>query len=334
MEVKLRTLTPLWTGDVDQNCLRVKETGIVGSLRWWYEALVRAYDGQACDPTDSTCDGKNHCDACELFGCTGWSRKFRIEIKSNLKPIPRLGVRTREKRMIKDRPKFLSRYVSGLFGELDIRIIPIRSLKKNESHNLYKILQLVQGYGALGAKTSQGNGVVSIEKLNGFEHVSVTSNKLKKSPEITNLPNLADFFFSKFRLEFKNSIASVIDRQLLWSTERDTGTWKDFWSNYGFLPIAFHARDAIRPVIRSRKRRHEVFGERGKGSKVFVSHGYRIDESIVEIRMFGYSLEKREVNTLRQEFQNKLPQYISRDSMRPLKIEVKETEFKTGMELL
>ena len=50
-EIKIRTLTPLWTGDVDRECKSIKETGIIGSLRWWYEALVRGLGGYACDPT-------------------------------------------------------------------------------------------------------------------------------------------------------------------------------------------------------------------------------------------------------------------------------------------
>ena len=79
-EIKIRTLTPLWMGDVDRECKSIKETGIIGSLRWWYEALVRGLGGYACDPTNSTCEGKNHCDACELFGCTGWRRRFKSKI--------------------------------------------------------------------------------------------------------------------------------------------------------------------------------------------------------------------------------------------------------------
>lgn len=83
MEIHLRTLTPLWTGGVDQSSDRVHETGLMGSLRWWYETLVRGLGGYACDPTsDDRCpdnQGK-HCAACELFGCTGWARKFRLRV--------------------------------------------------------------------------------------------------------------------------------------------------------------------------------------------------------------------------------------------------------------
>lgn len=83
LEIKCRTLTPLWTGGVDQTCDRLHETGLIGSLRWWYEALVRGLGGYACDPRgDDRCPDKEgkHCVVCELFGCTGWGRKFRLRV--------------------------------------------------------------------------------------------------------------------------------------------------------------------------------------------------------------------------------------------------------------
>ncbi|MHC1568694.1 MAG: type III-B CRISPR module RAMP protein Cmr1 [Candidatus Syntropharchaeia archaeon] len=89
MLLKIKTLTPLWTGDVDRECKRIKETGIIGSLRWWYEALVRGLGGYACDPTsERRCElrsvqealDEQICPACQLFGCTGWSRRFKSKI--------------------------------------------------------------------------------------------------------------------------------------------------------------------------------------------------------------------------------------------------------------
>jgi CRISPR-associated protein Cmr1 len=42
----------LWTGGpVSGKMERVHETGIIGSLRWWYEAIVRSLGGSVCDPT-------------------------------------------------------------------------------------------------------------------------------------------------------------------------------------------------------------------------------------------------------------------------------------------
>ena len=81
LNVRIRTLTPLWTGGVDGTMDRIHETGIIGSLRWWYEAIVRGLGGEACDPSRHECpkqDG-HYCDVCKVFGATGLQRAFRIE---------------------------------------------------------------------------------------------------------------------------------------------------------------------------------------------------------------------------------------------------------------
>ncbi|MHA1300529.1 MAG: type III-B CRISPR module RAMP protein Cmr1, partial [Candidatus Helarchaeota archaeon] len=85
--LKIKPLTPIWTGDANKKNTIMRETGIIGSLRWWYEALIRGLGGTACDPTsDEKSSGKcpdvkgNYCDVCELFGCTSCARKFKLEV--------------------------------------------------------------------------------------------------------------------------------------------------------------------------------------------------------------------------------------------------------------
>jgi hypothetical protein len=48
LDLGFRTLTPVWTGGPDQDSSMVKETGILGSLRHWYEGLIRGLGGYAC----------------------------------------------------------------------------------------------------------------------------------------------------------------------------------------------------------------------------------------------------------------------------------------------
>lgn len=99
MEIKLKTLTPIWTGGVTTGRMdRIHETGLIGSLRWWYEATVRGLYGDVCDPTsdkpEDRCqfDAKTYektknvedglagvCPVCRLFGCTGWKRRFELQ---------------------------------------------------------------------------------------------------------------------------------------------------------------------------------------------------------------------------------------------------------------
>ncbi|MGQ9712918.1 MAG: type III-B CRISPR module RAMP protein Cmr1 [Desulfotomaculales bacterium] len=105
---------------------RVRETGLIGSLRWWYEALVRGLGGYACDPTgENHCPDKNgkHCAACELFGCTGWARKFRLEV------------------------------LDGNGGTLRLRFIPLRPVQEEERALLVLTLHLIAEYGAIGGRT-------------------------------------------------------------------------------------------------------------------------------------------------------------------------------------
>ena len=45
MSIKIKTLTPIWTGGVNGECDILHETGIIGSMRWWYEAIVRGMGG-------------------------------------------------------------------------------------------------------------------------------------------------------------------------------------------------------------------------------------------------------------------------------------------------
>lgn len=96
LKINLKTLTPIWTGGADGRSDRLHITGIMGSLRWWYEVIVRGLGGWACDPTDPKgprCSYDNKkpetfnevCDVCRIFGATGWARRFRIILTDETK---------------------------------------------------------------------------------------------------------------------------------------------------------------------------------------------------------------------------------------------------------
>jgi CRISPR-associated protein Cmr1 len=78
---KLKALTDIWTGDRTGNPSRLITTGLLGSIRWWCEVIVRGLGGSACDPsnTQARCPDRQRgrCVVCELFGCTSWSHSTR-----------------------------------------------------------------------------------------------------------------------------------------------------------------------------------------------------------------------------------------------------------------
>jgi len=130
---RLRALTDLWTGDLNGKSDRLITTGLLGSIRWWFEVLVRGLGGNACDPTDTKCEDRNHCAVCELFGCTGWARKFRFEVLDE-----NSGTKTDQ---IKQNQTF------------SLCFTPIRPIRVEEWTLLDAALRLIVEYGAIGGKT-------------------------------------------------------------------------------------------------------------------------------------------------------------------------------------
>lgn len=318
--IVIKSLTPIWTGDARGRMTELKETGIIGSMRWWYEALIRGLNGTACDPTacDPThakCRGNNHCDSCELFGCTGWARKFRLEA-SPANPLEDLSIGTREKRG----RKYLKRKIGGFMSirPLTITIIPLRDIAENEWALLNATLKIIEEYGALGAHTSQGNGVISIVQNNLPRQGSLINTENLRSSKNTPYPNLKDFFFLKFQLGFSKNISELIKEKAFWIHSEDDWNfndkeqfrrWEKFWNVFHFLPIAPHIRDAVRHFEENRSRRHAIFGGPGMGSKVFVSHGYKIDDKVSEARIWGYAdngIKEKIKSELKSELKEKL----------------------------
>jgi len=318
--VKIKTLTPLWTGNAECKIENIRETGIIGSLRWWYEALVRGLGGTACDPTKDkkTYEGDKHCAVCELFGCTGWARKFRLEIEEGDKKIvPDLRVGARQ-----DTQNRRFRTCAGIMSDnITLKFIPLRKVEDVEWWLLRKTIEIIESYGALGGRAAQGNGVIEVhknakEENNLFKQQFRTFHKLVKEnlaeqSKCTNktqaVPNLNPLFFMDFQIGFKKTISDLINQNVFWTKrswiESKKG-WNDLWDNYSVLPIAFHIRDAIKRCYENNDKRHSIFGKPGQGSRVFVSHGYKVKDDTVKIRVFGFGDEEL-MNIIRSKINNK-----------------------------
>ncbi|TFH42993.1 MAG: type III-B CRISPR module RAMP protein Cmr1 [ANME-2 cluster archaeon] len=192
MSIEIKTLTPIWTGGVNGECDILHETGIIGSMRWWYEAIVRGLGGYACDPTKESCkfDTKSYekalrkgkgtenalevglkevCPACYLFGCTGLKRLFQLQIENS--PTSPLHFRT----PVKMNQNWLTKIFGGeseridnldvFYGNLKFRFV----FRGNDTDiadffisQLLMLFQFISKYGSLGAKPQHGFGQVEI----------------------------------------------------------------------------------------------------------------------------------------------------------------------------
>ena len=227
MEVKLKTLTPLWTGDVSGRASFAKETGIIGSLRWWYEALIRGLGGYACDPTsDGRCSLKydkskgdqldqklkSLCNACHLFGATGWGSLFRIDMSgwalNEVKMLTRFGAEENQVDVSWWLGKTLGKQFSAISfnGTSSMNILSLRGDDETEIENIMLFLfALISKTGAIGSKAQNGFGIYEITGLQELKERTRKGYKLIKDSLDQNLtteqsrlqrdyPNFKNFF--------------------------------------------------------------------------------------------------------------------------------------------
>ncbi|MBP6472230.1 MAG: type III-B CRISPR module RAMP protein Cmr1 [Chloroflexi bacterium] len=210
MEIKLKTLTPIWTGGVETGKMdRLNETGIIGSLRWWYEAIVRGLGGSACDPSEHSCiyDPENPnnglCNACQVFGATGWRRRFRLvvqDVQMSEQPVTRSMKANRSYEDNRRQTRTSTWYFQNppQAGQFSIQL---QSLQPNFSlEPIQGLIQFVTDWAALGARPQMGFGVMEMtsERLgnNPFSSLRLTGNG-----SASNLPSLKNMFFARIKVE-------------------------------------------------------------------------------------------------------------------------------------
>jgi CRISPR-associated protein Cmr1 len=194
LEIRLRTLTPLWTGGVDGTSNRLHATGIIGSLRWWYEAIVRGLGGYVSDPAAEESAARSEfntqayeeakragaterealqaglkslCAVSYLFGATGWARLFQLQV---------VGVQTTPlhfRTSLVMNGSWLRRVFGGEaqnidalrvpFGDIHLRLLPRGYDADYAMGQIALTLRMAADYGGLGARLQHGFGQVEPE---------------------------------------------------------------------------------------------------------------------------------------------------------------------------
>lgn len=221
-------MTPIWTGGAEGGVDRIHETGVLGSMRWWYETLVRGLGGRVCNPNQACSFDINRyrksaanaerqrlfeaglCDVCQVFGATGWKRRFRLTIEEKQitdapfqSPIAANRTYT-DLRGKTNRPKWYfpahppNTPKTGTFN------VQVQSLAYGFSTDtVLGLLQFIADWTALGAKAQMGFGV--IKPTNGrfdtkpfIEHLHTIKGKEMETH--AHMPTLQNIFLSRIRL--------------------------------------------------------------------------------------------------------------------------------------
>jgi len=212
--LRIKTLTPLWAAGVDKTCDRLHETGIIGSLRWWYEVIVRGLGGKVCDLTADGCKLKSEeykkvkqkgksekealsaaglCHVCQVFGATGWQRRFSIEVHSDGQMI--WG--DSELKVLNIRPPGRNRgwFLSpGLRGDVSLTLKGAQDIVGQ----IGALIGWLDNWGSLGSKPQLGYGVFKIDTKK-TELIPKFEWKPLGTEKPGNLPDLRSFTFFRFR---------------------------------------------------------------------------------------------------------------------------------------
>ncbi|MGB9794839.1 type III-B CRISPR module RAMP protein Cmr1 [Caldisericum exile] len=283
IQIKIKTKTPIWTGNIDSKSELIQSTSIIGSLRWWTEAILRGMGKFACDPTgDERCSKEElqYCPACLIFGATGVRRLFRLEISGGTKVFDDGAINI--KPTGRNRGWYLG---SGLTEEIpEITKIPeitlyIVPLDRDFDDNILLMpLTIAANWGGIGARTQHGYGVVELGsksgiKLDGFKNALnriLDSNRLNKleirerKEKNTFLSNIKEIFFAKvqFNVQSDNWWKEVdgikqalnpkdrkgnIDREV----QQKNNKVLEAWHNSGSVPVS----PAIKNWLRYREGR-------------------------------------------------------------------------------
>ena len=235
LEITLSTLTPIWTGGADGRSDRLHTTGIMGSLRWWYEVMVRGIGGRVCDPGENSCSYEKEkpndglCDVCRVFGATGWARRFRLIVtdETQLQPEKSSRLQISASRSYKNRSgqtKIPTWYFKGAPRRGHVNIKLITTDQQFQIEVIAGLIQFLADWATIGAKPQMGFGVVDITNRQELQPLMEHLQTITGSASYDTLPSLRNIFFASIRTK-NNSLEETFnlkyDLRRLFSTNKD-----------------------------------------------------------------------------------------------------------------
>lgn len=298
MELKFQTLTPLWTGGAQTgNVDRIHETGLLGSIRWWFEIMVRGYGGLVGDPTsderkgfdqekyeksNTTGDSKLRdaglCDVSMIFGATGWRRRFRLEYQEiQMSQDPKVPEKIQLRSFshnYQGKNKIPTWYLGGKDNERpQSGTFQLNLTSLDHSFDpaiIAGVLQFISDWSALGARTQFGFGIVRYlgERIDVVPLLNWLNKHIGQN-SYPSLPSLQNIFLARITVPPR--------------------------SNY---EKTFEVKHFLRGLFRERAElRHFVMGtihEKRIAAKIKLSLPYQIEDQCM-IRLWGWIPEDDKV---------------------------------------
>jgi CRISPR-associated protein Cmr1 len=324
-ELKLSCLTPLWTGDIDGKSNTLQVTGLMGSLRWWIEIILRGMNKFVCEPTtDDRCPQRDesskiekYCSACLIFGATGLRRLFKINLEGGEKVFTGGALNIKPNR--RNRGWYLG---SGIVGDIELEII---LLDKDFDENLILLpLLIASKWSGIGARLQHGYGVVMIENLPeiNFEKFQNALSKIHEMQRLNSLkielrndtrndimcgyPDIREMFFAKVQFESESDWWRYVDGIRPDNRRNYNGYVNDprmqAWIRSNSVPISPAIKNCLRygeckrlwqtgDSNKDKSIENWLFGtilNDKSASKINISCAYHIENTLWEFRIWGW----------------------------------------------
>ena len=319
--LSLEAITPLWTGDVKRRSDCVRETGVLGSLRWWYEAILRSLDRRACDPVDrdDRClfDSEGYyrasgssaerlsraglCHACQAYGATGYGRPFRLMLSGGKPCFNGGGLQ-----VLPTGRTHGWNLGAGLIGDIELGWLPLHA--EFDPVTVLLPLALACRWGGLGARTQLGYGVL---KPAGDSVLPLDSHMLEEwhkrldstDGNAGNLPDLRDFFFAEIQFtvtgdDWWREVDGFLQIQNVTHWVQNSGSVPIAPALKNWMRYGNNGRPAIGGINGKSPRDVEdwVFGksrpEPRQRSRIHISCAYRVltqaEQTTWEFRVWGW----------------------------------------------
>lgn len=329
LPITLETVTPIWTGGAKGEADRLHATGIMGSLRWWYEALVRGVGGNACDLGQSCSYEKGLCDVCQIFGATGWARRFkltvidqeRLQLKSSSASILDRGNRVFKVPHDKTDSRW---YLNGnpRAGSFTLEIAPTlpltvtKFLPEGEKPEYLDVdvigalFQFIADNASLGAKPQMGLGIVRLKDRQStlplFNHLQQLVNLHEKNgdgvsfEQYDEFPSLHTMFF--IRLEAGKKSSDLETFKLKYNLRKEFKELKEF------------SADVRHSILGYAPKSWEKEEDR-QGAKVMMSYPYdddRMPYGNHTIRLWGWIPGKADMQPSRGVILSKIYAFLKK----------------------
>ncbi len=299
IDFKVKSLTPIWSGDIEGKSERLRQTSIVGSLRYFGEAILRGFDIYICpivyngdykDNSLKKCIYKKEkhlssiCAGCYIWGTTNWQKQVRISF-DNYSSISPTNFQDNNRWISEVLGKGNINFKAIWITNASISFIPLNTYNTEDildtENYIHLLMKTIKELGHIGAKARAGFGFVDIEGIDE-QKVKKSIGELKslrrnifrdenKNNDIYRmLSNIRMFVRLDFKIQDTNKFLGSLSNTFTFKGRPTMRIPRDINEFYLKIPNGFYIKYFLRKKL---KRDYPyMFGSKSNGSLVYSSH--------------------------------------------------------------